>query len=244
MNSSPRIQTSGAGLTNPDWNRLYRFGGLASLLMVAVVPIQIAVFALQPPPETAAGWFELFRKNALLGLLSFEFLFLLYGILSVPRSLALYFAVRKTDPMLSVVFLAVSMLSTVAVFTARPAFEMLHLSGQYASASTEVRRAAFLAAGEAMIAVWHGTAYWVCYFLGSINGLILAIVMWKGRLFGRAIPALRTVSSVLDFTLFIPVVGLFLSIGSALALMVFDILVGRRLLQLGRTPFHPLKTQK
>jgi hypothetical protein len=214
-----------------DYARLYRIGGIASLLMVAVVPIQIAVFILQPPPETAIGWFELFGKNPPLGLLSFEFLFLLYGILSVPLSLALYFAVRKTDPALAVLFIALSMLSTVAVFTARPAFEMLYLSGQYAAASAEAQRSALLAAGQSMLAVWHGTAYWVCYFLGSINGLILSFVMLKGKLFGKATPCVRILSSVLDFMLFIPAIGLFLSIGSALALMVYNILVGRKLLQ-------------
>jgi hypothetical protein len=227
-----------------DYARLYRIGGIASLLMIAIVPIQIAVFAVQPPPDTAIGWFELFGKNPVLGLLSFEFLFLLYGMLSVPLSLALYFAVRKTDPVLAVLYIALGMLSTVAVFTARPAFEMLYLSGQYATASTEAQRAVFLAAGESMLAVWHGTAYWVCYFLGSINGLIISVIMLKGRFFGKAIPCLRILSSVLDFTLFIPVIGLFLSIGSALALMVFNILVGRRLLQLGRaTPLYPPKSK-
>ncbi|MBN1438216.1 MAG: DUF4386 family protein [Anaerolineales bacterium] len=213
------------------WARLYRIGGISTLLMVAVVPVQIAVFAIQPPPDTALGWFELFGKNPLLGLLSFEFLFLVYGILAVPHSLALYFAVRKTDPDLAVISIALSLLATVAVFTARPAFEMLYLSGEYAAASTEDQRAVFLAAGESMLAVWHGTAYWVCYFLGSINGLILSIVMLKSRLFGKTIPSVRMLSSVLDFTLFIPVVGLFLSICSALALMVYNILVGRQLLQ-------------
>jgi hypothetical protein len=236
----PKTQDNVIRGLEPVWSRLYRIGGIASLLMVAVVPIQIAVFAIQPPPDTAAGWFELFGRNPLMGLLSFEFLFLMYGILSVPVSLALYFAVRKSDSTLAVLYIALSMLSTVAVFTARPAFEMLYLSGRYAAAATEAERAVFLAAGESMIALWHGTSYWVCYFLGSVNGLIVSLAMWKSRLFGRAIPGLRILSSALDFTLFIPVIGLFLSIGSALALMVFNILAGRRLLQLaGRIPIRP-----
>ena len=124
----PDRQEQDADPNRPDskWRRLYRYGGICSLIMVAIVPIQIVVFVVSPPPQTVEGWFKLFQESALLGLLSFELLFLLYGILSVPLSLSLYFALRRTNPPIAILYIALSMLSVVAVFTARPAFEMLH----------------------------------------------------------------------------------------------------------------------
>jgi hypothetical protein len=229
-------QEQGAASDTPDpqWRKLYRYGGLSALFMVAVVPVQIVIFMVWPPPQTAEGWFKLFNENALVGLLSFESLFLLYGILSVPLSLSLYFALRRTDPALAILYIALNLISVVAVFTARPAFEMLHLSGRYATAATEMQRSVYLAAGESMLAIWHGTAFLVCYLLGSLTGLIVSILMLKGRIFAKGIAYLRILSSVLDLTLFIPAVGLYLSAGSAVLLMIWNILVGRRLLQLAR----------
>jgi hypothetical protein len=232
----PDRQEQDADPNRPDskWRRLYRYGGICSLIMVAIVPIQIVVFVVSPPPQTVEGWFKLFQESALLGLLSFELLFLLYGILSVPLSLSLYFALRRTNPPIAILYIALSMLSVVAVFTARPAFEMLHLSGQYAAATTEAQRAVCLAAGQSMLAIWHGTAFTVCYVLGSVTGLIVSLLMLQGKIFAKGIAYIRILSSVLDFTLFIPVIGLFLSIGSAVLLMIWNVLVGRRLLQMAR----------
>jgi hypothetical protein len=121
----------------------------------------------------------------------------------------------------------------MAFISARPAFEMLTLSNQYAAATTDAQRAAFLAAGEAIVAVFRGTAYLASYLLGSITGLIIGIVMLRNGIFGRAIPYLRIASSVLDFGIFVPTVGIFISLFSVLCLLLFNILIGRRLIQLG-----------
>ncbi|MCG6921043.1 MAG: hypothetical protein LJF15_08165, partial [Acidobacteria bacterium] len=73
-----------------------------------------------------------------------------------------------------------------------------------------------------------------CYVLGSVTGLIVSLLMLQGKIFAKGIAYIRILSSVLDFTLFIPVIGLFLSIGSAVLLMIWNVLVGRRLLQMAR----------
>ena len=51
-------------------------------------------------------------------------------------------------------------------------------------------------------------------------------------LFSKTTAYLRIASSVLDFGLFVPAVGLFISLGSVVCLPVFNVLVARRLLQL------------
>jgi len=231
---SVRHQTIDAAITDSQWKRLYTTGGVCTLIMLLIIPIQIVIFAIAPPPSTAAGWFTLFQDNAFLGLLSFEVLFIVYGALSIPVSLALYVALRRTNPVLMLVYIGLSIAGTAALFTARPALEMLHLSGQYTAATTEAQKVMLLAAGEATLAVFHGTAYMVSYLLGSITGLIVSIAMLRSRIFSKATAYIRITASVLDFGLFVPTVGVFISAFSAVLLLVWNILIARRLLQLGQ----------
>jgi hypothetical protein len=227
---------SNAALTNHQWNGLYKAGGMAALLMVAITVIQAATFFIASPPleGSASDWFALFQESAFLGLLGFESLLVVYTLLSVLVSLALFAALRSASPSLVALFLVLSILGSMAFIVARPAFEMLYLSNQYSSATTEAQRAALLAAGEAMVAAFHGTAFQVSYLLGSITGLLIAAAMLRSDVFSRTTAYLRIGSSVLDFGIFIPGIGLFISLFSVLFLLVFNVLVARRLLQLGR----------
>jgi hypothetical protein len=217
------------------WKSLYKFSGVATLVLVVITLTQVVVFAVSPPPYkgTAVDWFALFEKNALLGLLDFEVLLIVYVVLSVLVSLALFVALRRTSPTLTAIFLVLTLIGSTAFISARPALEMLSLSNHYTAATTDAQRAAFLAAGEAMLAAFRGTAYLASYLLGSITGLIIGVVMLRSGIFGRAIPYLRMASSVLDFGIFVPTVGIFISLFSVLCLLFFNILISRRLIQLG-----------
>ena len=219
-----------------DWKPLHVIGGICSLLMVAIILGQFIVFLSGPPPleGTAGDWFALFQQNKFMGLLAFELLMVVYVILSVPLALALYIALRKTDQSFALIYLALSLVGAICFIVARPAFEMLAISQQYAAATTEAQKSIFLAAGETMVAVFHGTAFQVSYILGSINGLILAMIMLRSNVFSNATAYARITSSVLDFGIFVPAIGLYLSLFSVLSLLIWNILVALRLLKLGR----------
>jgi hypothetical protein len=117
---------------------------------------------------------------------------------------------------------------------ARPVFEMLYLSNGYAAAETDAQRAIFLAAGEAKVATFHGTAFYINYVLGSITGLIISLVMLKTNIFSRATAYVRIASSVFDFGLFVPIIGMFFAIFSMVFLVAWNIMIARRLFQLGK----------
>jgi hypothetical protein len=218
-----------------EWKSLYRVGGAAALGMVAITLIQFVVFILWPPPleGTAAEWFALFQKNAFAGLLAFESLLIIYAVLSVLVSLALFVVLRCTSSSLTAIFMVLSIIGSMAFIAARPALEMLFLSSQYAAATTDTQQVALLAAGDAMVAIFHGTAFQVSYIIGSITGLIISAVMLKSRIFSKTTAYVRMASSVLDFGIYLPVVGLFISLFSVVFLLIFNILVARRLFQLG-----------
>jgi len=213
---------------------LFKTGGVIALVLVVIPLVQLVVFVVSPPPleGTAAEWFTLFQQNALLGLLGFEFLLVIYSLLSVVLSLALFAALRREARSLSMLFLVSSLIGAIAFVLARPAFEMLYLSHQFTAAPAEAQKTIILAAGEAMVAAFHGTAYWVSYILGSITGFLVGAAILRASVFGKVTAYLRILSGIFDFGIFIPGIGLFISVISVLLLMAFHVLVGRRLLQL------------
>jgi hypothetical protein len=229
--AAPRAETA-----RSDWGVLYSVGGVAALVMVLITLIQFVVFAVAPPPleGNAGDWFALFQKSPVLGLLGFDLALVVYALLSVVVALALFAALRPASPSLTALFLVLSVIGGIAFVVARPGLEMLSLSNQFAAATTEAHRAALLAAGEAMVAIFHGTAFQVSYFLGSLSGLVIAAAMLRSSLFSRGTAYLRIASSVFDLGLFIPGIGLLISLLSVVCLLVFNLLIARRLLQLGR----------
>jgi hypothetical protein len=232
------MDASNAGSIPPTWTTLYRLAAAAALLMNAIIVAQLIVFMSAPPPleGSAIDWFTLFQRNRLVGLVDFELLMIVYTLISVPIVLCLYHALRETDPAFTALYVVLSLVGIVCFVAARPAFEMLSLSDQFAATTNEVHRAAIVAAGEATLAAFHGTAFHASYVLGSITGLIISLVMLKSHVFSRATAYVRIGSSVFDFGLYIPAVGVYLSIFSVLFLFAWNILIARRLLQLARSP--------
>jgi len=228
------LNPSRAEGVSSGWSSLYKLGGISALLLVAIVIIQLIVFTVAPPPldGTAMDWFILFQKNPIIGLIHFEFLMIIYVILCIPIALALYTLLRRVNPSWTAIYLILSLLGVMCFIAARPAFEMLYLSHGYAAAETETQKAIFLAAGEAKVATFHGTAFYINYILGSLTGLIISWVMLKTTLFSKATAYIRIASSICDFGLFVPTIGMFIAIFSMLFLVIWNIMIARRLFQL------------
>ena len=221
---------------DPNWKNLYEFGGAAALTMVVIIVLQMIAFMTAPPPleGTAIDWFKFFQNNKLFGLVGFELLMIIYMILSIPLTLSLYHALRRTDGAFTALYAVTSLLAVAFFISARPAFEMLLLSNQFAAATTEAQRSVLLAAGEVTVATFHGTTFHVSYVLGSLSGLIISFVMLKSNIFSKATAYVRIASSIFDFGMYIPTIGLYISLFSVLFLFIWDIMVARRLFQLAQ----------
>ncbi len=222
--------------TEHDWKPLYKVGGFALVAMAGIILIQMFVFMTAPPPYkgSALDWFELFQSNPLIGLVNFEVLMVVYVILFLLPTLALSVLHREASPAFAAIYLALSLVGVISFIVARPAFEMLSISNGYAAAETNAQRIVFQSAGETLLATFHGMAFQVSYVLGSLSGLIISLVMLRANLFGRTTAYLRIASSICDFGLYIPVVGLYISLFSVFFLLAWNILVARRLFQLAR----------
>lgn len=216
-----------------DWSRLYKIGAVAAMIIVGFMPLQMVVFFVWPPPTTVSGWFELFSENAIVGLLDMDMLLIIDYVLLVLVFLALWGVLRRSNEALATLSLIFQIVGTATYFSSATAFEMLSLSSQYATVTTDVERSTLLSAGQAMLASWQGTAFNVSYVIGAIAALIISLVMLKNRqLFGRFAAYAGIAAGVLGL---VPStagqVGLILSLISLPPLAIWLVLVGKALLK-------------
>lgn len=228
----PADPTAAEAAASP-WTPLYRVAAVSALLMALFIPVQVAVFIASPPPATVIGWFELYQRNPLLGLLDMDLLLLVDQVLMMLVFVAIYVALRESHQALMAISLALGFIGIACYFSSGAAFEMLTLSNQYAAATTEAEKTVALAAGQVMVATWQGTAFDVGYVLEGTALLIFAVVMVRSRVFGRGTAYIALWLGVMSL---IPptagAVGMLFALGSLVPLEIFDILVARRFLQM------------
>jgi hypothetical protein len=202
--------------------------------MVLLIPFQIVIYSRWPTPETALESFRLLQDNKLAGLLSLELTYIISNILSIPVYLAFYTALKRVNRTLMGIATAAGLIAIVLALTARPTFDLLFLSDQYAAAATEAQRQMLLAAGQAKIALQFGTAQHVHYVLGGLALLVISIVMLRSAVFSKATAAMGIFANVLTFGLYVPGIGIYLSILSVFPFFtIWLILCARTFLQLG-----------
>ena len=227
----------GAATARPlgsEWSGLYRAGAGAAATVLALMPVQIVLWVLWPPPETVAGHFAVLRENALLGLVGLDLFYMATNVLMLPLLLALGAALWRPSRSLAALGLTLGLVSIAVYFASTVAIEMLLLSGQYA-AGTDAERAAALAAGGALLVTYKGTAFAAYYLMNGAALLCFAAAMLRSNVFGRATAVLALLSGVL---MVVPstfgTVGMVFSLASLVPWAAFSVLIVRGLWRLGK----------
>jgi hypothetical protein len=220
--------------TGERWTALYRTGAVAALMSAVVIPVQVAVFLVWPPPVdgTVVDWFTLLREHRLAGLVDLDLLLVVDNVLLIPILLALGVALWRASPSTVVIATALGFVGITMYIASNPAIQMAALSDRYATATTDAE--ATRAAGRAMLAGWQGTAFHTAYLLGSLAGVLFGVAMLRGRAFSRPTGWLAVVANTVALGLYVPRVGVFIAVFSVLFLEVWYILIARRLHRLGR----------
>ncbi len=222
----------------PDrrWIILYRIGAAAAAVSALFIPIQIVVFLVWPPPldGTAIDWFALLHNHKLAGLIDLDLLLVADNVLLVPILLALYVVLRRAHESVMTTAVALGFLGVIMYVASNPAVQMAGLADRYAAASTDGQRATAEAAGEAMLAMWQGTAFQSAYLLGSLAGILIGVVMLRSGVFSTTTAGLAILANTVGLGLYVPVVGVYIAVFSVLFLEAWYLLTARRLHQLGR----------
>ncbi len=227
------------------WKSLYKVGGVVALIAAALLLTEIIVFTIWPQPNTVTNYFVLFQNSKLIGLFSFYLLEFFAYALFVPIFLAIYVAIRRANE--SYMALALTLAITgVAVFLAtNNPFSMLSLSNQYAAATTDAQKDLYLAAGQVILTNTNQRAvegFNMGFFLLSTAGMIISIVMLRSKTFSKVISYVGILTftiSLFDYirVVFMPSISILLLIiaaASGLLILIWLVLIARRLFQLGQ----------
>jgi hypothetical protein len=217
-----------------QWRTLYRVAAASALASALLTPIAIVVFIIWPPPYqgTVEEWFRLFQRSWLLGLLSLDLLLMIIYVLLIPIFLALFGALRRHSESWMALGTVLGLVSVAAYLASNTAFEMLNLSNQYATATTEAQRTELLVAGRAMLVTYQGTAFHASYIIGSLAGVIISAVMLRSTTFGKGPGYAGILGNGVGLGLYLPVVGVMVSAASGVILWVWLLLLTHRFFRL------------
>ena len=209
-----------------DKKTVYRIGAIATLLMLAMVPIQVILYLLWPHPTTIPEWFDLFQRNWFIGLVSFDLLYLISMVLMIFLFLAMFFALYEEKKALSIFALTLGLLSLTIYYSSNTSIEMLSVSRQYALAISEQEKTILLASGQTFYSIWKGTAYTVYYVLNAISLILFFLAMISNKLFRKRIAYIGLSAGIL---MLVPatagIIGMTMALLSLIPWMIFCIFV-------------------
>jgi hypothetical protein len=237
-------EVSVAQTTDARYPNLYRLGSAAAFMVVVLTLGEVVAHTIYPQPSTVSGWFLLLQSNKIVGLLDFWGLEVPMYVMSAIVFLAFYFALSKANESRMAIALTFALLGVAIFLATNNPFSMLSLSNQYAAATTDAQRSTFLAAGQAILANTNQRAvggFNLALFLVSVAGLIASSAMLRSKSFTRLTAYIGIAANALSLVDYLrqaltpsATIALLVILPSALLLVTWYALVGRRLWQLGR----------
>jgi len=237
-------QVPNAESADPAYKTLYKVGGVAAFIVAVLTLGEVIGFSFYPQPAMVSGWFILFQSNWAIGLLDFWGLEVPMYIMFTLVFLALFAVLRKANEGLLLIALTFALLGIGIFFATNNPLTMLSLSNQYATAVTDAERSTLLAAGQAVLTNTGQRAvggFNMGLFLVSIAGLIIASVMLRSNTFSRLTAYTGIVTFALSLADYLRqalttsvIITLLVVLPNVLFLVIWFVLVGRKLYQLGR----------
>jgi hypothetical protein len=225
------------------YRSLFKIGSWAAWIVVVLTLVEIMAFSFFPQPATAQEWFILYQEKPFLGLVDFWGLEAPMYLMFVLTFLALYVALRDTQPGLMITATAFVLLGAAIFLSTNNPFTMLTLSHRHAAATTDGERSLFLAAGEAVLANTNQRAvggFNPGLFLVSSAGIIVSTVMLRADSFAGTTAYVGIFAHILALGDYLrqalttsPLIALAVIIPGAILLMIWFGLVGKRLRILG-----------
>jgi hypothetical protein len=222
----------------PRWKELYKIGAIAAIVSEIVLIIGIvAVFfyPFAPGNESTQSIFSLLQKDKLSGLISLDFHLVLGNLFGIFLFLALYVSLKQVNESYALIALVLGLVADVLIIPARPIFELFSLSGSYASATTEVAKSQYLAAGDALLSLFNGTSWLLNTLLGGISLLISSLLMLRSNIFSKSTAYVGIITNVVVCLFFIPGIGMLFLFLSLPGYMIWYYQLARRFLEMGKS---------
>jgi len=205
---------------------LLQGGIVAAIFMVAMIPVQIACFMIWPHPTNIEDWFTLFNNSWIIGLISFDFLYMLSMIASIFLYIALFFALAEKRKAMSLFAIIIGLIGLTIYFPSNTSIEMLSTSKQYFNAQSDIVKQQLIASGLTLYSIWKGTAYSVYYVLNGTALILFFFAMIKDDKFRKSTSYIGLTSG---FLMTVPatagIIGMTMALLSLIPWSIFSILV-------------------
>jgi hypothetical protein len=188
MSQIERNQAADAEIADSNWKSFYKVSGVAALMQfVCTLAIIIVSFTLGPKPSTAEEYFTILQNDRLAGLLRDDFSSLIIIALYLVTFFGLYAALRRVNGAYVAFATALVFVGVTSCFATHSGFSMLHLSDQYAAATTDAQRSQLLAAGDAIIAsdMWNSSGGFMAGILLQGAGVLISAIMLRSKAFSK-----------------------------------------------------------
>jgi len=223
-------------MIDPRWKDLYRIGFISCLALPVVLILAIIVYFISPytPGLTSvANIFALLQKDRMVGLMSLDLSVpFLLPIISL-QMLALYVALKRVNESYALIALVSGLMGIGLWLTARPLAEMVYLSDQYAAATSDVVKTQYLAAGEALNALFNGTAWLLSQVFIGVSYAISSLLMLRSQVFSRATAYVGIVLAIAGFSIGVPGIGTLMALLGTIGAAPWYLLMARDFSRLG-----------
>jgi hypothetical protein len=237
MSKSKQTQPADTEIIDERWRDLYRIGGIAALLVAVSITFAVLAYFIWPYTPgvvTTENILATLHTDRVGGLIALDVLTVPIVLLNVLPLLALYAALKRVNESYALIALVLGLIAVPMLLAARPVTEMVMLSEKYATATTEVLRSQYLAAGDALLEHFSGTAWLIESFCLILSGLIFALLMLRSSVFGKTTAYVGIATSLVGFGFIIPIIGPLLFFVNTILSIVFSILLARGLFRLGQ----------
>lgn len=223
-------------IADSRWKDLYRIGCFSFIILVALLIFAIIAFLIWPykPGFTSTqDILTTLQSDRLGGLMSLDLPFLMIELITILPLLALYVVLKRVNESYALIALVLGLIAVVSFILARPLFELVLISERYATAISVAERSQYLAAGEALLAFFDGTAWMVGTVFVAVSYLISSLLMLRSNIFSKTTAYIGVIFSVAGFGFFIPVVGPLLLLMATFGGVIWYILLARTYFRLG-----------
>jgi hypothetical protein len=217
------------------WKDLYRIAGIAAIISEVVILLGIVTYFIwpfTPGKESTESIFLFLQRDRLGGLISLDLFLFVGNLFSITLFLALYVSLKQINESYALIALAVGLIGVVLLIPSRPISELFTLSQSYANAPTEAAKSQYLAAGEALLALFNGTNWFMNTLLGGISLLISSLQMLRSKLYSKSTAYVGIFTNAVVCGFFIPVVGTFLLFLSLPGYLIWYFLLARKFFQM------------
>lgn len=240
MSQLPLEQVDNSKTLTLHWRDIFKISAITTITGVVGMILAVIAFFIWPylPGfKSTAEIFSFIQNDKLGGLMALDFFLLIGNLLAIGFLIGIYVSLKQVNRSLALLAFILGIIAVIAILPARPILELFYLSDSYAAATTEAERSHYLAAGEALLMLFNGTAWAIFYIFSAISGLISSLLMLRSTVFGKTtayigiITCIVAVLSILGFI--IPIIAMVLAMLAMPGYIIWNLLVALKFFKLG-----------